>query len=66
VWSHDDGRFTGYFGSAERLDNGNTLISWGALHDPLVTEVTPDGERVFTLSLPPGQRTYRAYQGATD
>ncbi|HSJ44375.1 MAG TPA: aryl-sulfate sulfotransferase [Euzebyales bacterium] len=66
VWSHDDGRFTGYFGSAGRLDNGNTLISWGALHDPLVTEVTPAGERVFTLSLPPGQRTYRAYQGATD
>jgi hypothetical protein len=66
VWSHDDGRFTGYFGSAERLDNGNTLVSWGALHDPLVTEVTPAGERVFTLSLPPGQRTYRAYQGATD
>jgi hypothetical protein len=64
VWSHDDGRYTGYFGSAERLDNGNTLISWGALHDPLVTEVTPDGRRVFTLSLPPGQRTYRAYQGA--
>ena len=65
VWSHDDGRYTAYFGSAERLDNGNTLISWGALHDPLVTEVTPAGDRVFTLSLPPGQRTYRAYQGAT-
>jgi hypothetical protein len=63
VWSHDDGRYTSYFGSAERLDNGNTLISWGALHDPLVTEVTPDGEQVFALSLPPGQRTYRAYQG---
>jgi hypothetical protein len=65
VWSHDDGRYTSYFGSAERLDNGNTLISWGALHDPLVTEVTPAGERVFTLSLPPGQRTYRAYQGSS-
>lgn len=66
VWSHDDGRYTGYFGGAERLGNGNTLISWGALNDPLVTEVTPSGDRVFTLSLPPGQRTYRAYQGATD
>jgi hypothetical protein len=65
VWSHDDGRYTSYFGSAERLDNGNTLISWGALHDPLVTEVTRDGEQVFTLSLPPGQRTYRAYQGSS-
>jgi Arylsulfotransferase (ASST) len=66
VWSYDDGRYTSYFGSAERLDNANTLISWGGLHDPLVTEVTPAGDRVFTLSLPPGQRTYRAYQGATD
>ena len=63
VWSHDDGRFTPIMGSAERLGTGNTLISWGQLHDPVITEVTPEGDRVFTLSVPPGQLVYRAYQG---
>ena len=63
VWSHDDGRFSPIMGSAERLDNGNTLIGWGQLPDPAITEVRPDGEPVFTLSVPAGQLVYRAYQG---
>jgi hypothetical protein len=63
VWSYDDGRFTPIMGSAERLANDNTLIGWGQLHAPAITEVTPDGDRVFTLSMPPGQLVYRAYQG---
>ncbi len=64
VWSHDDGRFTSIMGSAERLANGNTLIGWGQLNDRVVTEVTADGEEAFSLSVPPGQLVYRAYQGA--
>jgi hypothetical protein len=63
VWSYDDGRYTAIMGSAERLDDGNTLIGWGALVGPAISEVTPDGEEVFTLSLPAGQRVYRAYHG---
>jgi hypothetical protein len=63
VWSHDDGRYTDIMGSAERLDNGNTLIGWGALTDPAISEVTPNGKTVFEVSLPAGQLVYRAYQG---
>lgn len=66
VWSYDDGRYTAIMGSAERLENGNTLIGWGALVDPAITEVTAEGDEVFSLSLPSGQRVYRAYHGAPE
>ncbi len=66
VWSYDDGRYTAIMGSAERLANGNTLIGWGQLAERVITEVTADGEEVFSLSVPPGQLVYRAYQGAQD
>ena len=65
VWSYDDGRYSAIMGSAERLANGNTLIAWGELSDPAITEVTDAGDEVFSVSLPPGQLMYRAYQGAT-
>lgn len=63
VWSYDDGRYTPIMGSAQRLDNGNTLIGWGALHAPAISEVTPEGEEVFSVGVPEGQLVYRAYQG---
>ena len=64
VWSYSDGRFSPAMGSVQRLPNGNTLIGWGSGPAELsnVTEVTPDGEVVFALSLPPNQITYRAYR----
>jgi Arylsulfotransferase (ASST)/Secretion system C-terminal sorting domain len=46
-------------GFAQRLDNGNTLISWGSAH-PTMTEVTPSGEIELELSLPQNLYTYRA------
>lgn len=53
------------FGSAmgyvQRLDNGNTLIGWGAAN-PTVTEVRPDGAKVFELTFAPGIFSYRAYR----
>lgn len=48
-------------GNAERLSNGNTLICWGAIN-PNVTEVTPNGDIVFEMSLPRGFYTYRAFR----
>lgn len=63
VWSHDDGRYTSLMGSAERLANGNTLISWGQRSQPVITEVTPEGARAWSLSVPPGQLVYHAHQG---
>ncbi len=64
VWSYTDGRFSPAMGSVQRLANGNTLIGWGTgpADRPNVTEVTPDGEVVFALSLPPNQISYRAYR----
>lgn len=64
VWSYSNERFSPAMGSVQRLPNGNTLIGWGtgSADLPNVTEVTPDGEEVFALTLPPNQITYRAYR----
>ncbi|MCI0449550.1 MAG: aryl-sulfate sulfotransferase [Chlorobi bacterium] len=48
-------------GFAQRLSNGNTLISWGAAN-PTITEVTPDGKIALEMSLPQGIFTYRAFK----
>lgn len=50
-------------GSAQRLDNGNTLINWGLMFMGLnkgVTEVTPEKEIAFELTFPPSNLSYRA------
>lgn len=51
-------------GSAQRLPNGNTLVSWGSFLNPKIdiTEVTPDKTTVLELSFPIGTVTYRAYK----
>jgi len=48
-------------GFAQRLNNGNTFISWGSTN-PSATEVTPDGNIVQEVSLPPGIFSYRTYK----
>lgn len=48
-------------GYVQRLENGNTLIGWGAT-SPSITEVSPSGEKVFELSLPKNVFSYRAYR----
>ena len=45
-------------GSARRLPGGNWVSSWGG--NPLVTELTSAGERVFTLSFAYGLFSHRA------
>jgi hypothetical protein len=64
VWSYNDGRFAGAMGSVQRLPNGNTLIGWGSAPPtgPTVSEVTPDRQLVFALSLHESQQSYRAYR----
>ena len=59
VWSYDDGRFTPVSGSAQRLSNGNTIISWNAV-SPNIIETTPEGEIVLEIHLPESYATYRA------
>ena len=48
-------------GYAQRLDDGNTLISWGAAY-PTLTEVTPQGATVLELGLPTGIYSYRTFK----
>lgn len=48
-------------GNAQRLHNGNTLISWGAT-SPAITEVTPSGAIALEISLPQDEFTYRTYK----
>jgi hypothetical protein len=60
VWEHHhdppvDAEFMGY---AQRLQNGNTFISWGT-GGPLFSEVTPAGDVALEMELPPGVFSYR-------
>ncbi len=50
--------YTYAMGYVQRLNNGNTIISWGTA-SPTVTEVDPHGNKVFELSLPNGICSYR-------
>lgn len=63
VWEYRNnpsiyGFATGY---VERLSNGNTLISWG-ITTPTLSEITPDGQKVFEMTLPTGVFTYRGFK----
>ncbi len=48
----EDAWYTGYWGDADRLDNGNTLIAAGASHVNRMTEVTPDGTIAWQAQWP--------------
>jgi len=48
-------------GFVQRLDNGNTLISWGSTN-PTITEVKYNKTKVLEINLPQGVYTYRAFK----
>jgi hypothetical protein len=52
-------------GSVQRLPNGNTLIGWGST-SPSVSEVRPNGTKVYEMKLPAGQFSYRAFRHTWD
>ncbi|MCB0165380.1 MAG: aryl-sulfate sulfotransferase [Anaerolineae bacterium] len=66
--------FASALGSAQRLSNGNILIGWGNgpnsdekagwdnVRPPNVTEVNPDGTKVFELTFAPPNVSYRAFR----
>jgi arylsulfotransferase ASST len=60
VWGYngspDDTWFTGYWGDADRLENGNTLITagqWTASDPTRVFEITSSGDKVWEMEFPP-------------
>jgi len=63
VWEYRNtpGIYGQAFGYVQRLNNGNTLISWGSTN-PTVTEVRPDGTKAFVLTLPEFVYSYRVYR----
>jgi hypothetical protein len=63
VWEYRNtpDTFGAAMGYVQRLDNGNTLITWGT-GKPNVIEVDPNGQKVMELSLPANVFTYRAYR----
>lgn len=63
VWSYRDAPDTTFgfaTGSHRRLDNGNSIICWGAIHSPAIVEVTPDGQKMLEIHQPQGAINYRA------
>ena len=56
VWEYcgDSTIYTSIKGSTQRLENGNTIIGYGALDKPGVIEVTPDGKIAWHLNYAPG------------
>ncbi len=62
VWEyrHTPPLYAAFTGSAQRLSNGNTFISWGPLG--VMTEVTPLGTTALEMTFPAGVSTYRAYK----
>jgi len=48
-------------GYVQRLDNGNTIVSWGT-GKPELTEVAPDGSKILDLLMPDGTHSYRSFR----
>ena len=64
VWEyfHPENYLAANQGSAQRLNNGNTIISWGTVsgHGAIITEVNYEKEIVLEIEYPQGNHTYRA------
>ncbi len=57
--------FGPFMGNVQRLENGNTIIGWGGtMNEPVttVTEVSPNGTKLFEMKLPNFVFSYRAYR----
>ncbi len=63
VWSysHPDEYISMNQGCSQRLENGNTLISWGGVpgHGAIITEINDRGERVLELEYPKTNTSYK-------
>ena len=63
VWeySHPEGHVSLNQGCAQRLGNGNTLISWGGVsgHGQIITEIDTSDQRVLEIEYPQGSYSYK-------
>jgi hypothetical protein len=66
VWEYKNtpSIYSAAMGNVQRLSNGNTFIGWGSNATSL-SEVTASKSVLYTLSLPTGQSSYRAFRFVT-
>ena len=63
VWSYvHDTAYSIAAGSAQRLENGNTLIGWGRGPVTIATEVDSDGNKVLEMTATANGETVRSYR----
>ncbi len=62
VGEYDNDHYAPFTGSAFRLDNGNTLVGWGAAPTAIASELDPAGQLLWQLETPTGQGSYRVYR----
>jgi len=63
VWEYNSGYIQSKgMGNAQRLPNGNTLINWGYVPYPILTEVRPDGSKALEMAFSDGGRSYRTFK----
>ncbi len=64
VWEYRNSPdvFTPFMGDVQRVDNGNTVIGWGGNLSVAVTEVKPDGTKVFEMDFNGAFWNYRAFR----
>ena len=63
VWSYvHDTAYTIAAGSAQRLENGNTMIGWGRGPVTIATEVDADGNKVLEMTATANGETVRSYR----
>ena len=62
VWSfrHNPDVYSSAMGYVQRLDDGSTLVGWGAAN-PTVTLLGPQNSTLLEMSFPDGIYSYRAY-----
>jgi hypothetical protein len=64
VWEFRDSpdKYAWFAGNVQRLENGNTLINWGVEQLPRVTEVTPEGFKVYEMNFSEPAYSYRVFR----
>ncbi len=58
----DPDTFGQAMGNMQRLPGGNSVVGWGSSSTPILTEFSPDGSTVFTLSATGTNGSYRAFR----
>jgi hypothetical protein len=58
VWRYEQDAYSSAFGDADRMPNGNTVLTAGLIG--LIQEVSPEGELVWELQADPPMRMYRS------